>query len=99
MPMNPLESTEAAIEKESDIHLESIINTQACLKTGSQDTDIGRQRKGKIASGNASEAYHTGLSAKSPCSAGFDGPHHKSPCIPQRGWEMILYYHATTFSL
>lgn len=57
----PFESTEAAIEKESDIHSESIIVKRVSNRKLVGDTDIGFQLKTKIRDLEMLlEAYHTG---------------------------------------
>ncbi len=57
----PFESTEAAIEKESDIHSESIIIKRVSNRKLVGDTDIGRQLRAKIVDLEMLlEAYHTG---------------------------------------
>ena len=57
----PFESTEAAIEKESDIHSESIIVKRVSNRKLVGDTDVGCQLKTKIRDLEMLlEAYHTG---------------------------------------
>ena len=57
----PFESTEAAIEKESDIHSESIIIKRVSNRKLVGDTDIGCQLRAKIVDLEMLlEAYHTG---------------------------------------
>lgn len=45
----PFESTEAAIEKESDIHSETTIVEQVLRRRSVGDTDVGRDLKSQIA--------------------------------------------------
>ena len=57
----PFESTEAAIEKESDIHSESTIVKRVSSRKLVGDTDVGKQLKTKIKDLEMLlEAYHTG---------------------------------------
>ena len=57
----PFESTEAAIEKESDIHSESTIVKRVESRKLVGDTDVGRQLRTKIQDLEMLlEAYHTG---------------------------------------
>ena len=57
----PFESTEAAIEKESDIHSESIIIKRVSNRKLVGDTDIGCRLRAKIVDLEMLlEAYHTG---------------------------------------
>lgn len=57
----PFESTEAAIEKESDIHSDSIIVKRVVLRKLVGDTDIGRELKEQIADLEMLlEAYRSG---------------------------------------
>ena len=57
----PFESTEAAIEKESDIHSDSIIVKRVVQRKLVGDTDIGRELKEQIADLEMLlEAYRSG---------------------------------------
>ena len=56
----PFESTEAAIEKESDIHSESIIIKRVSNRKLVGDTDIGCQLRAKIVDLEMLLEYHTG---------------------------------------
>ncbi|WP_138310197.1 MULTISPECIES: fructose-1,6-bisphosphatase [unclassified Clostridium] len=57
----PFESTEAAIEKESDIHSESTIVKRVSSRKLVGDTDVGKQLRTKIKDLEMLlEAYHTG---------------------------------------
>ena len=57
----PFESTEAAIEKESDIHSESTIVKRVSSRKLVGDTDVGKQLKTKIKDLEMLlEPYHTG---------------------------------------
>ena len=49
MAHEPFESTEAAIEKESDIHSDSIIVNRVLERKLVGDTDVGRDLKEQIA--------------------------------------------------
>ncbi len=59
---DPFESAEAAIERESDIHSESIIVKRTVLRMSVGDTDIGKELKERIADLEMLlEAYQSGL--------------------------------------
>ena len=58
----PFESTEAAIEKESDIHSDSIVVKRTLARKTVGDTDIGRGLKAQIRDLNELlAAYRSGL--------------------------------------
>lgn len=60
--LEPFESTEAAIEHESDIHSDRIIVKRAPQRTLVGDTDIGKELKEKIADLELLlKAYHSGV--------------------------------------
>lgn len=61
----PFESTESAIEKESDIHSESIVIKRVANRKLVGDTDVGRRLEAKIKDLEMLlEAYHTGVIAE-----------------------------------
>ena len=58
----PFESTEAAIEKESDIHSDSIVVKRTVARKAVGDTDIGRRLREQIQDLNELlGAYRSGL--------------------------------------
>ncbi len=58
----PFESTEAAIEKESDIHSESIVVKRVASRKLVGDTDVGHQLRAKIEDLEMLlKAYHSGV--------------------------------------